>query len=289
MKQRQFGRTGHLSTVAIFGAAALWDIHPDGADRAVQSVLDAGVNHFDVAPSYGQAEQHLGRWMPDIRNRIFLGCKTMERTAAGARREMEASLTRLGVSMFDLYQLHAVTTPEELDQCTAPRGALEGIRAAHDEGLARHIGITTHGYDAPRLCLEAIRRFPFDSVIFPYNFIQAADPDYRTAVEDLLRICAANGIGTMVIKTIARGRWGQREHTHSTWYVPFEDPAEIQPAVNFVLSQPVTGLCTPGDVTLLPRVLAACENLYELDGAEQTALIARAPDYQPLFQPGENE
>lgn len=287
MKQRKFGRTGHLSTVAIFGGAALWEIHPEDADRAIQTVLDAGVNHFDVAPSYGQAEQHLGRWMPDIRNRIFLGCKTMERSASGARREMEASLTRLNVSMFDLYQLHAVTTLEELNDCTRAGGALEGILAAHDEGLAQHIGITTHGYDAPRLCLEAVRRFPFDSVIFPYNFILAADDGYRTSVEELLRICAADGIGTMVIKSVARGRWGNREHIHSTWYEPFDRLADIQQAVNFVLSQPVTGLCTAGDVSILPKVLEACENLTELDGAGQKALIALAAEFQPLFQPGE--
>lgn len=284
MKERRFGRTGHLSTVAIFGSAALWQIDPGEADKAVQTALDAGINHFDVAPSYGQAEEHLGRWMPEIRNRLFLGCKTMERTRDGARAEMERSLDRLHVSAFDLYQLHAVTDMHELDAATRKGGALEGVLAAHDEGLTQRIGITTHGYEAPAVLLEALRRFDFDSVLFPYSFILAADENYRTQVEELLQVCTQRGVGTMVIKSVARAPWGDRQHTFAPWYEPFSDMQMIQQAVNFALSQPVTGICTVSDVTLLPLQLQACENLKEMDGAEQEALIARAPEFAPLWK-----
>lgn len=287
MEERPFGRSGHLSSAAIFGAAALWQVEPAEADRTIQAVLDAGVNHFDVAPSYGQAEDHLGRWMGEIRERIYLGCKTMERTQEGARAEMGRSLARLRVQSFDLYQIHAVSTPAELDQATGPGGALAAIQAARAAGLTRQVGITTHGYDAPQLCLEALRRFDFDSVLFPYNFILAADPAYRAGVEALLAECAARGVGTMVIKSVAKARWGERAHTHTTWYEPFTSAEEIAAAVRFVLSQPVTGLCTPGDRAVLPLVLQACAAWRRLDAAGQEALLARAGEYELLFKPGE--
>jgi len=283
METRRFGRSGHMSTVAVFGAAALSQVTQAEADAAMEQVIAAGVNHIDVAPSYGIAEERLGPWMPRERDRFFLGCKTMERTKAGAAAEMRRSLERLQVESFDLYQIHAITSFEELDSVTRPGGALEAILEARQAGLTRYIGITGHGVNTPAIFLEALRRFDFDSVLFPINFVQYANPVFRQNAEELLRQCDARDVGTMIIKSITSGPWGERTKAYNTWYLPFDDLEHIQQAVNFVLSRPVTGLCTAGDIRLLPLVLQACENYTPMAVAEQEALIASASEYEPLF------
>jgi aryl-alcohol dehydrogenase-like predicted oxidoreductase len=284
MEKRRFGRTGHTSTVAIFGSAAFWEITQAEADAVMKQVITAGVNHVDVAPSYGQAEERLGPWLARERNRFFLGCKTMERTREGAAAELRRSLERLRVDAFDLYQIHAVTSMEELDQATEPGGALEAILEAQEEGLTRFIGITGHGLDAPAVFLEALRRFDFDSVLFPLNFVEYANPVYRRNAEELLRQCHDRDVGVMIIKAIAKRPWGDRPKRYNTWYEPFDDASHIQQAVNFALSQDVTGLCTVGDVTLLPLFLEACEHFTPMSAAQQEALIATANKYASIFE-----
>jgi aryl-alcohol dehydrogenase-like predicted oxidoreductase len=283
MQTRRFGRTGHLSTLAIFGAAAFWEISQEQADESLRLVIEKGVNHIDVAPSYGQAEERVGPWMARERERFFLGCKTMERTRKGAAAELRRSLKRLQVDHFDLYQIHAITTLEELDAVTRRGGALEAILEARKAGLTRFVGITGHGVDSPKLFLEALHRFDFDTVLFPLNFVQFANPEFRRNAEELLRQCRAKDVGVMIIKSITRGPWGEQEHTHTTWYQPFEDPEHLQQAVNFALSQDVTGICTAGDTRLLPLVLEACENFTSMGKNEQEALVAGAGRFEPLF------
>jgi len=283
METRRFGRTGHMSTVAIFGAAAFWQPDQAEADAVMEQVIAAGVNHIDVAPSYGIAEQRLGPWLGRERDRFFVGCKTMERSKAGAALELRQSLERLQIDYFDLYQLHAVTSMAELDEATRPGSALEAAIEARDVGLTRSIGITGHGVDSPAVFIEALRRFDFDSVLFPLNFVQYANPTYRQNSEELLRQCRAKDVGTMIIKSITKGPWGEQTKTHTTWYQPFTDAEHIQQAVNFALSQDVTGLCTVGDIRLLPLVLRACASYTPLSEAEQAALIASAEVYEPLF------
>jgi aryl-alcohol dehydrogenase-like predicted oxidoreductase len=283
MEKRRFGRTGQMSTVAIFGAAAFWDVGQSQADWAMQQVIAHGVNHIDVAPSYGLAEERLAPWLSNHRQDFFLGCKTTERSKAGAAAELHRSLKRLRVEHFDLYQLHAVTSLAELDQATGPGGALEAILKARQSGLLRWIGITGHGVDSPAVFIEALRRFNFDSVLFPVNFIQYSNPLYREKAQELLSMCRARDVGVMAIKSIARGPWGQQAKTRTCWYQPFEDAGQLQRAVNFTLSQDVTGLCTVGDVGLLPQVLQACEHFTPLDLPEQEAMIQAGLAYQPLF------
>ena len=283
MQTRRFGRTGHMSTVAIFGAAAFWEIEQAQADKTMQLVLERGVNHIDVAPSYGQAEERLGPWMVHQRERFFLGCKTTERTREGAATELRTSLEKLHVEAFDLYQIHAVTSMEELDAATRTGGALDAIREAQQAGLTRFIGITGHGFESPAIFLEALRRFDFDTILFPLNFIQYANPIYRKNSQELLRECRARDVGVMVIKSITRGPWGEKEHTHTTWYQPFDDPEHVQQAVNFVLSQDVTGICTAGDTQVLPLVLEACQKFTPMSEEAQEALIASAGQFEPLF------
>lgn len=283
MEKRRFGRTGHMSTVAIFGAAAFWEIEQPDADRVMEMVIEAGVNHIDVAPSYGQAEQRIGPWMPRERERFFLGCKTMERTREGAWGEMQRSLRLLRTDYFDLYQLHAVNSMEELDACTMAGGALEALLEARKQGLIRHIGITGHGIDSPAIYIEALKRFDFDSVLFPLNFVQMSIPDFRKSAEALIAECKAKDVGTMAIKTTTKGPWGEKQKTATTWYEPFDRMEEIQQAVNFALSYEVTGLCTAGDTKVLPMVLTACQNYSQLSQPEREAMIQSGQQFEPLF------
>ena len=283
METRRFGRSGHLSTIAIFGAAAFWEISQAEADKVMEMVIEAGINHIDVAPSYGQAELRVGPWMPRERERFFLGCKTQERTRAGAWQEMQKSLKLLQTKSFDLYQLHAVTSMEELDQVTMRGGALEALIEAREAGLTKHLGITGHGINAPAIYLEALKRFDFDSVLFPLNFVQMAIPEYRKNTEDLIAECLKKDVGMMIIKSITRGPWGEKSHTATTWYEPFDQAAEIQQAINFVFSYPVTGICTAGDTQILPMVLQACQNYKKLPSAEIENLIQSGNNFQPLF------
>lgn len=284
MQKRRLGRTGHMSTVAIFGAAAFGQNSQAEADKAMEQVIAAGVNHIDVAPSYGQAEERLGPWMPRIREQFFLGCKTMEREKEDAAAELRRSLERLRVDKFDLFQLHAVTSMEELDKVTGPGGALEAVIDARSEGLTDYIGITGHGHDVPAVFLEALNRFDFDTVLFPINFVEYTDPDYVRNAEEQLRQCRAQDVGVMIIKPIAKRPWGERRKTYTTWYEPFDDPSHIQQGVDFALSQDVTGLCTSGDVTILPVFLEACEKFTQMDANQQKALIATAGAYETIFE-----
>ncbi len=283
MERRRLGRTGHLSSVVAFGTAGIGRVDQAVADRAIQAALDAGVNHVDVAPSYGDAELRLRPWMPRIRDGVFLGCKTRQRTREEAKAELHRSLERLGTDRLDLYQLHAVSKPADLDACTARGGALEALVDARDAGLVRWLGITGHTHDAPRTHLEALRRFDFDTVMFPLNFVLWSDPQYRRDAEALLEACRAQDVGVHVIKAVAKDPWGDRSKTHATWYEPFTDPAIIDRAVAFVLSRPVTTLCSVGDVGVLPQVLEAAVRYRPLEAAAEEALLQTADRYHTPF------
>lgn len=284
MQTRRFGRTNHMSTLAIFGSAAFYQCDQPTADKAMEQVIAAGVNHIDVAPSYGLAEERLGPWLEQERGRFFLGCKTQERTREQAWAELHRSLKLLRVSDFDLYQLHAVNSDEELDQVTGPGGALEAAVQAREEGLTRFIGITGHGAQVPAIFIEALRRFDFDTVLFPLNPVQYANPEYRRDAEALLRLCLEREVGVMIIKSIAKGPWGGTPKTYNTWYEPFDDFDTIQQTVRFALSQEgVTGLCSAAEVALLPAYLRACEEFTPMSAADQADLIARSAALETLF------
>jgi aryl-alcohol dehydrogenase-like predicted oxidoreductase len=283
METRRFGRTGHMSTVAIFGAVAFLKLTQEQADQAMQQVIQAGVNHIDVAPEYGLAEERVGAWMPRLRQQFFLGCKTLERSRTGAAAELRVSLKKLQVDAFDLYQVHCVSTFEDLDNVTGKDGALEAIIEARDAGLTRFVGITSHGIHAPAILLEALRRFDFDTVLFPVNFVLFANPAYREEAQELLQVCQERDIGVMAIKAACKGPYKEGEKKFNTWYEPFTDFEHIQRGVNFALSQNVTGACSVGEVSLLPFFLKACQDYRRLSPAELEALLATAPAYTPLW------
>lgn len=283
MEKRRLGRTGHVSSMVALGCAGIGKVDQDTADRAIQTTLDYGVNHIDVAPTYGEAELRLKPWMPTIRDQVFLGCKTKERTRDGAWAELHRSLERLGTDRVDLYQLHAVGKLDLLDECTARGGALEALVEAREQGIVRWLGITGHTHDAPRTHLEALHRFDFDTVMFPLNFVLWSIPEYRRDAEELLETCRRRDVGVHIIKTLAKDPWGDRPRTHATWYEPFTDQATIDQAVAFNLSQPVATLCSVGDVGVMPKMLAAAERYRPLESDSQQALVATANRYHTPF------
>jgi len=285
VQQRRLGRLGHASSVLIYGAAALAEVDQDVADRSIQLALDAGVNHFDVAASYGDAELRLGPWMPRIRDRIFLATKTGQRAATDSWAEINRSLERLQTDHLDLIQLHAVCDLDELDVVTGGGGALEAAVRARDEGLAGAVGITGHGHQAPATHREALRRFPFDTVLTPLNYVLSQDPVYMGDYEALAAEARAQDAGLMIIKSVSRRNWPSGAgHQYTTWYEPFDDPERITAAVVWVLShEEVTGIATPGDVRLLPLVVEAEKQVGGMPVAAAEAVLARAADYSSPF------
>jgi len=285
VQQRRLGRLGHHSSVLIYGAAALAEADQDTADASIGLALDAGINHFDVAASYGDAELRLGPWMPEIRDRVFLATKTGLRDRDQAWAQINSSLDRLRTDHVDLIQIHAVGDLAELDLVTRPGGSLEAAVRARDEGLAGAVGITGHGHEAPATHLEALARFPFDTVLSPLNWVLAQDPAYLAAYQALAAEIQAQDAGLMIIKSAARRNWPEPvEHTYTTWYEPFDDQERITAAVAWVLAhEEVTGIATPGDVRLLPLVIEAERHLGELSSEDTEAVLARAGAYSSPF------
>lgn len=282
VEKRRLGRLAHQSSVLIYGAAALADVSQEVADLSVQEALDGGINHFDVAASYGDAELRLGPWMADIRDRIFLSTKTEERARDAAWAQINASLERLQTDRVDLLQLHAVGTVDELDQVTAPGGALEAAVRAQAEGLVGAVGITGHTHQAPGTHLEALRRFPFATVLTPLNPVLWRDEHYRADYEALLAEVQRQDAGLMTIKTVARRNWPGDDQRYATWYEPYDDQPRITAAVSWVLARPeLTGIPTAGDVRLLRLLLAAEAD--RMTQAEAESELAADVEYSSPF------
>jgi aryl-alcohol dehydrogenase-like predicted oxidoreductase len=285
MEHRRLGRLDRENSVLIFGGAALAEATEEDSDVAIDQALDAGVDHFDTAADYGDSELKYGRWMPEIRDRIFLSTKTGLREKDAAKRQIQDSLERLRVYNVDLLQLHSVGDLEDLDRATGPGGSLEAAIEAKEEGLIGAIGITGHGNEAPATHLEALRRYPFETVLTPWNFILSTDEGYRADYEALVEEIRRQDAGLMIIKTISRRNWpegGANGHRYTTWYEPFDQQEYIDAAVSWVLShEEVTGLAMAGDVTILPMILETGGQKMSREEAEQ--VLSRAPDYSSPF------
>jgi len=285
MEHRRLGRLDRENSVLIFGGAALAEATEEDSDLAIDQALDAGVDHFDTAADYGDSELKYGRWMPEIRDRIFLSTKTGLREKDAAKRQIQDSLERLRVDNVDLLQLHSVGDIEDLDRAMSPGGSLEAAIEAQEEGLVGAIGITGHGNEAPATHLEALRRHPFETVLTPWNFILSTDEGYRADYEALVEEIRRQDAGLMIIKTISRRNWpegGANGQRYTTWYEPFDRQEYIDAAVSWVLSHDeVTGLAMVGDVTLVPMMLEAENRRMSREEAEQ--VLSRAPDYSSPF------
>jgi len=285
MEQRRLGRTGHMSSIVIMGTAAFSkEISQAEVNQALDLAESRGVNHIDVAPTYGFAELRTGPWLESRRDKFFVGCKTTARGFDGAWAELHRSLHLLRTDHFDLYQFHAVNTMADLDAAMAKDGAVEALQQAKDKGLTKWLGITGHGMDAPAVHYEALQRFDLDTVMFPIHPRLYADPKYRADAEKLLDLCQQRDVGVQIIKSITRGAWGTQTHNYHTWYQPYDEQEKINQGVRFALSQPgVAAVPSAGDVRLLPMVLDAADQFMPLSAAEQAQLIQASTGLELMF------
>jgi aryl-alcohol dehydrogenase-like predicted oxidoreductase len=278
-----FGATGHDSSRVIFGAAALGAVSKGEADRALDVLLAHGINHIDVAASYGDAELRIASWLQRHPGTFFVATKTGERTYRGAREEIRRSLDRLGVDRVDSIQLHNLVDVIEWDTALSAEGALEAALEAREEGLVRFIGVTGHGLSVPEMHRRSLDRFAFDSVLAPYNYVQMQDPRYAETFEALAAVCAERNVALQTIKSLARRRWDGRAHTAATWYEPLHQQPDIDLAVSWVLARPEAFLLTTGDVEILPRLLDAAERFERRPSDDEMAELAARADAEPLF------
>jgi len=282
-----FGRTGHHSTRVLFGAAALASMRQERADALLEQVRAAGVDHVDTAASYGDAELRLAPFLSRRRAEVFLATKTGQRTADGARAELERSLERMGVEQVDLIQLHNLVDENEWQTALGPGGALEALVRARDEGLVRFLGVTGHGTQAPAMHLHALERFPFDSVLAPYNRAMMAQPEYAADFERLDAACRARGVALQTIKSVARRRWRDEDTgKRFSWYMPLRDRNAIRRAVHYVLARPGVFLNSSSDATILPLILEAASLPVVAPSDDDLARDAADFGVEPLFVRG---
>src|SRR3954470_601474 len=283
IERAPFGATGHESSRAVFGAAALGSVSKADADRALDVLLEHGVNHIDVAATYGDAELRIATWLRRHPGEFFVATKTGERTYRAARDEIRRSLDRLGVDRIDSIQLHNLVDVIEWETALGANGALEAAIEAREEGLVRFIGVTGHGLSVPEMHRRSLERFAFDSVLAPYNYVQMQDPRYAETFEALPAVCAERRVALQTIKSLARRRWDGREHTAATRYEPLREQPDIDLAVSWVLARPEAFLLTTGDVEILPRLLDAAERFERRPSDEEMAGLAARQEAAPLF------
>ncbi|HWR66043.1 MAG TPA: aldo/keto reductase [Bellilinea sp.] len=282
--KQAFGRSGHMSSRVLLGAAAFWSVPQAVADASIEQALSAGVNHVDVAASYGEAELRVGDWIGRHGKSFFLATKTEERTAVKAREGIQQSLDRLQVDQVDLIQLHNLVDPQEWATAMGPGGALEAAIEAREKGLVRFIGVTGHGVSVPLMHLKALARFDFDTVLLPFNFIMAQNPQYLSDFMHLWELCRSRNVAVQTIKSLVRSPWGAHPQDRETWYRPLEDQADIDLAVHWVLGHEGLFLNSAGDVDLLPRVLDAAERFEHIPPENEMVRLRDQLGMQPLFR-----
>ncbi len=278
----EFGRTGHLSTRTLFGAAALGQVTQTEADQTLEVLLAFGINHIDTAASYGDAELRIGPWMKEHRQHFFLATKTEKRTYQGAKEELHRSLERLRVDSVDLWQMHILVDPVEWATAMGPGGALEAFIEAREQGLVRFLGVTGHGTTTAAMHMRSLERFDFDSVLLPYNYTMMQNAQYAADFTALVAVCQERKVAVQTIKGITRGPWGDKPHNRATWYEPLEKQSEIDTAVHYVLNRPNFFLNTAGDIHLLPKVLDAASRFQPVAQDAVEKELAQL-DTEPLF------
>jgi aryl-alcohol dehydrogenase-like predicted oxidoreductase len=280
MERRSLGKTGQWLSVVGFGGILVRDEDPVEARRVVARAVDRGVNYFDVAPSYGNAEERLGPALEPYRKHVFLACKTQKRTGRDAASELRESLRRLRTDHVDLYQHHAVTTLEEVDQILGPGGAMEAFLEARTQGLVRFIGFSAHSEEA---ALALLDRAAFDTILFPVNWVVWHHGRFGPRVLDA---AVQHGIGILALKTLGRRRLaeGEQRVRPKCWYAPVDSYEEASLAVRFTLSLPVTAAVSPGHADLFEWMCDAADQFAPLTPDEIGALKARGRQFAPIFQ-----
>lgn len=281
LEKRSLGSTGEMLSIIGFGGIVVKDTIPEDASSIVKFAIEAGVNYFDVAPSYGDAEINLGLALEPYRNNVFLACKTLRRTKEDARKELEQSLVNLRTDYFDLYQFHAVTTLDDVKIILGKGGALELFMEAKQEGKIRFIGFTAHSVEAATALMDG---FDFDTIMFPFNLATWYKGNFGPQV---LELAKEKKIGIIAIKAMARGPWppnSDRSKYVKLWYEPFESEHDIRMGLRFALSHPITTALTPGEAELFKIAINLREQLNPLSIEEVETTKLEALSGNPLFR-----
>lgn len=279
MIKRKYGDTGIELSVIGFGGIICSKETPENADRYVRKAIDRGVNYFDVAPSYGNAQEILGPALEPYRNDVFLACKTTERTAEKAEKELHESLKMLHTDHVDLYQFHSVSTLEDVETILGPGGALETVEKAQKDGKIRYIGFSAHTEEA---ALALLDRYDFASVLFPINWVVWNESDFGPAV---IKKAKEKSVAVLALKTLARRKRTPDEVRKwpKCWYIPVESYEEAEYAVRFTLSRPITAAVSPGHHELLWWACDAADKFTPLTEEEETLVAKRAAGIEPIF------
>ena len=284
IEQIPFGATGHVSSRAIFGAAALGAMRQEKADATIEMVRSAGINHFDTAASSGDSELRLADFLQDHRDDVFLATKTGDRDGDGARASIERSLTRMQIDQVDLIQFHNLAQDGDWDQVMGPGGALAAAIQAREEGLVRFIGVTGHGTRIAEMHLRSLERFDFASVLLPYNYLQLQEDRYRSEFEALYALCTEKGVAMQTIKSIALRRWRADDpEKRFSWYRPINEAEPMKRAIDYVLSRPDLFLNTSSDASLLEMLLSLSAEPVAAPDDVAMAADAQSMGVEPLF------
>jgi aryl-alcohol dehydrogenase-like predicted oxidoreductase len=279
LAQRTYGDTGHKLSVVGFGGIVVMNATPEESRERVAWAVDQGVNYFDVAPSYGNAEERLGPALKPYREKVFLACKTGRRDANGAREELEASLKRMQTDHFDLYQLHAMTTPDDVAQVFGPNGALETYQKAREEGKVKYLGFSAHSETA---ALQAMEKFKFDSILFPINFAAWNESDFGPKVMEAAK---KRGVARLALKAMAHGKWpeGAPHRYAKTWYEPVDDNRKANLALRWTLSQDITAALPPGEWPLFQLAVKIAQDFRPITEEETIELMEYVPKAGTIF------
>ena len=285
MEKRKYGKHDDMLSIVGFGGILVTDEEPKEASRLVAKAIDRGINYFDVAPSYGNAEERLGPALEPYRKDVFLACKTGERSAEGAEKELQNSLKLLRTDHFDLYQFHSVTTQEDVDQIFGVGGAMETFVRARERGLVRYLGFSAHSEEAALILMD---RFDFDSVLFPCNWVNWNQGRFGQAIVEKAK---DKGVAMLALKTMAKRKWGENEEREwkKTWYRPVESYEEAKWAVRFTFSQPITGGPTPGHEQLFDWMCQAADEFSPLSDEEQSLVAQKSEGLAPIFSQDESK
>jgi aryl-alcohol dehydrogenase-like predicted oxidoreductase len=283
LPQRSYGDTGDKLSIIGFGGIVVSGVEQERANRLVAEAVEKGVNYFDVAPSYGDAEVKLGPALEPYRRKMFLACKTQERTREGAATELKESLKRLRTDYLDLYQLHAISDVEkDVDTAFAKDGAMEVLMEAKKQGQVRYLGFSAHSEAA---ALTAMDRYDFDSILFPINFATLYAGDFGSRV---IEVAKAKGVARLALKAMARQRWPKdaplRQKYRKCWYEPLIERNEAKLGLYFTLSQPVTAAIPPGDESLFRLALDLAMSFRPVSRREKQKLEHMAQSLNPIFK-----
>ncbi len=278
MEKRILGKTGSKLSILGMGGIVVMNLEQSVADKIVSDAIDKGINYFDVAPSYGDAEIKLGKALKGKRDKVFLACKTDGRTKDDARRELEESLKRVKTDHFDLYQLHAMTTEEEFEKVTGPNGALEAFVKAQKEGLIRYLGFSAH---SDKIALKLMDVFDFDTILFPINWVLAFKANFGPAVIEKAK---SKNMGILAIKALALTTKSEDDKDHpKSWYTPIEDPELAKLSLRYTLSQPITAAIPPGDERLFQMAVEIAEHFTPITNEEIKILKEKASELDTIF------